>query len=44
VLFIERFNEAIHCFRLLRPPLSRERAREREYKEFVSAANSSTQN
>jgi hypothetical protein len=44
VLFIERFTEAIHCFRLLRPPLSRERAREREYKEFLSAANSSTQN
>jgi hypothetical protein len=48
VLFTERFTEAIHCFRLLRPPLSRERARERarerEYKEFLSAANSSTQN
>jgi hypothetical protein len=40
VLFIERFTEAIHCFRLLRPPLSRER----RHKKFVSAANSSTQN
>ncbi|MEJ2426268.1 MAG: hypothetical protein P8101_17760, partial [Candidatus Thiodiazotropha sp.] len=27
VLFIEHFSEAIHCFRLLRPPLSRESRR-----------------